>query len=206
MREHFDRLLNVKELILAYKPLTILEVGAAMGGNTIKLLRLQHDFPFKLVTISDNDIEDSFCEVRNAHGNGDYRWNKGISYELIPKLIDGTVNMAIMDTDHNYWTLKKELDAIYPKMNKICLIVFHDTYINAYNDGLTDNDNCTDIHLRKTGEGCSPYPREEIMASEKKGLVPAILDFMGEHPEFYILRYTLESNGAMCIARGHKPI
>lgn len=200
MRNHFDKYLNVRDLILTYRPCTILEVGAALGENTMKLLKLRQEVPFRMVTISDNPVTDAYYEVREAQTHGDYIWNQGISYELIPKLPDKSVGMAIIDSDHNYWTLNQELLALEPKLAPECLVVFHDTETMGAVDAMPPDDSA-DPFLRHTTYGYNPYPLKEIVSAPYHGLLPAIFQFLERNREFGVIRSTSESQGALCIAR-----
>lgn len=178
MHHHFDNGLHVKSLLLNYRPKILLELGAARGANTVQLLSLRDQYPFKLITISDGPLAAAYYEVSRAHNeNRDYQWIEAKSYDAIPHLQpDGTIEFVSIDTTHNYETLKRELDALHPKLFSFCIIVFHDTFSEDY-----------DEKMAKPGG---------------KKMKDAIAEFMAEHPEFTVLRETKESCGAMAIARG----
>jgi cephalosporin hydroxylase len=195
MKYHFDKYLNIREMILTYRPEIILEMGARVGQNTVNILKLRDQYPFRLVTISDGPIKSCFYEVREAVERGDCVWIQDISYKAIGKwILDKTIGMVLIDTDHNYWTLKKELTELYPKLSEQCIIVVHDTVVSLTNKYY-------DLGVYFNGD---KYPFEEIQSCVKEGKVmnDAIEEFIAEHPnEFSYLRMTRESCGAIAISR-----
>jgi cephalosporin hydroxylase len=192
MKRHFDTNINVKDLILKYRPRTILELGALFGENTVQILSLREIYPFKMITITDGNIRQAFKEVHIASKYDDYIWIEGISYKEIPILLDKTLEFALIDTDHNYWTLKKELEALKPKFGNKVIIVMHDT------NGL-DGMNPTKTYKCKVD-----YPADEIQKCMDKDLkiTDAIKEFLDENQDFRMLRHSTESNGAVAIAKG----
>jgi cephalosporin hydroxylase len=192
MKNHFDKNINIKSLILQYRPRTILELGALFGENTVQILSLRNQYPFKMITISDGKMENSFKEVQEASKYNDYIWVEGISYIKIPTILDKTIEFCSIDTDHNYWTLKTELTELIPKLANKSIIVMHDT--NGL-DGMNPN---------QTYKCSEKYPAEDIQKCMEKGLTitHAIKEFLEKNEEFKILRSSFESNGAIALAKG----
>lgn len=128
MKNHFYRYLNVREMLLTYRPRNFVELGSLDGENTAQLIKLRkEEYPFRLLTITTGDIGTAFYEVREGNGKYDFEWINGVSYEQIPKLLDGSIEFCSIDTHHTSEVLQKELDALFPKLFPRCIIVFHDT-------------------------------------------------------------------------------
>ena len=95
MNQHFDRHLCVRDFILEHRPKLIVECGGAEGANTLKILSLQSLYPFQLITISDNASP-------LEKGIKNFTWKRGISYQELCRFDDATIDLCIIDTDHNY--------------------------------------------------------------------------------------------------------
>ena len=180
MNKHFDNYLNVKSLITTYRPKFLVELGAAQGANTVQLLSLRKLYPFKMITVGTEPLEEMFFEVRLAHREKemDFQYLQGYSYDAIPYFPDNTIEYCSIDTDHKYNILKKELDLLYSKLSGFCILVFHDTFSANQREGVI-------------GE-----------VQGEKVMTEAIVEFMNEHKEFVLIRKTNESCGAMAIGRG----
>lgn len=185
MQGHFDRDLNLRALILEKRPKVIVEVGAGAGECTKLLAHLRYWYPFELHVISDK-------EIPSIEG---VQWKTGISYKELPKFPDNSIGLCIIDTDHNYWTLKQELLAVAPKMEEGGLIVFHDVEEFYYD----------------TGMGMSywndePYPEKEIMDSAKLGGVGlCLIDFLSNcRGTFKLVRWIPEHFGCAVIEKRTK--
>lgn len=80
-------------------------------------------------------------------------------------------DLLFIDTDHTYYQLKSELNRHHSKVNKF--IAFHDTHTyGVKQDDMNDT-----------------------------GLIPAILEFMTEHPEWKIDYYSTNNNGFMVLKK-----
>lgn len=175
MNNHFDQYLNVKDLILKYRPKFILECGAGGGENTRKLLTLKDEVGFRLVVVNDG--------VQDIPG---VEWVNGVSYLEIPKYPG--VDLCLIDTDHNFWTLREELKALAGVMPSGGIAILHDTETFGRESGF----------MSGYYQAKAPYPLEEMQkASAGKGLRNAV----EESPDFRILREVPESHGAMALVR-----
>lgn len=179
MFQHFDKYLNVSELIDAAGPSRIFEFGAGGGNNTVKLLGTGAE----VVVVTDG------VHPENIDPHPRLTWHFEISYKFIPRLSDQSVQFAIIDTDHNAWTLDRELCLLIPKMEKGGLVCIHDTETFKDEDGVM-------LHYN-TGD---PYPREEI---EKFPLgYRDVIDELTEFGDAYeLIRESKESCGAIALRK-----
>ena len=183
MNNHWDKNLNVKNLLGQFKPERIVECGAGSGENTIQYL----DAGYVLTSISDGEIPE---KLKSFIEKGQLKWIFGISYVELAKFEDGSIDFCSIDTDHNYWTLKRELDVLKKKLTANGIVVIHDTETYRRNSGSMDGYKCG-----------LPYPAE-IKDAEKKGknygdaISEALLS-----GDFYVLAECLESNGATALMR-----
>lgn len=182
MQGHFDRNLNLRALILEKRPDVIVEVGAGDGACTKLLAHMKLFYDFELNVISDKVL---------PHIDG-VKWTTGISYKELANFPDSSIGLCIIDTDHNYWTLKQELMAVSSKMEEGGLIVMHDVEEFYYD----------------TGMGMSywndePYPDKEIMDMAKFGGTGlCLIDFLAaSHGSFKLVRWIPEHFGCAVIEK-----
>jgi len=184
MNNHFDKYLNVRDLIMKYKPKDVLECGAKDGKNTVLLDGIRKYVPFNLTVITDNDFKMDNVKVL-----------QGVSYKIFPSLEDNSLDMVIIDTDHNYWTLDQELTSIDPKLRNDGLILFHDVSTFYYDTGVATS--------YASGDG---YPLELIESCGKKmgGIGVALIDWLHSKRFGYkMIRYVEESHGGAAIQKSH---
>jgi len=169
----------------------------ALGDNTKKILSLSDQLDFRLVTISDfPSSEEANLYVSGGWDNKfpNFEYRNAISYLEIEKFNDGEIDFCLIDTDHNYWTLKKELEALHPKMSVKGIVCLHDTQTyrkntgGIYPGGYKTNDK---------------YPLAEIEAEQKKGkgMGHAIFEFLADRHEYIVLKESVESHGAMALEK-----
>lgn len=185
MKEHFEKYLNLKQLLINIKPKHVLECGALDGENTANLISLMPELGFRLTVISD----DSQSNIKDL----DVDYIKGVSYLEFPKFTDKSIDFCIIDTDHNYWTLQTELIALHPKLTDNALVVMHDVDTFYYDTGVA-----TDY-----GNGV-PYPQEIIEQTGLKfgGLGTALIDFLSSNRFNYrLVRWITEGNGCAVIRK-----
>lgn len=182
MRNHFDRNIGVRDLILQRRPKYVVELGAGSGDNTRQILSLKEIYDFNMITISTGGCPSDI----KADG---FKWVDGVSFMELNNIPDD-IEFCSIDTDHNYWTLKKELDILYWKMGRNATIAIHDTESYAKSDGVQFSyDNHTDI----------PYP--VVLVPGKPGLQTAIFEFLLTS-DFRLYRHTEQSCGATILLRG----
>lgn len=182
MTGHFDAHLKLRDIILSKRPKVIVECGAGNGECTRLLAHLQLWYPFKLISITDKEIP--------MIDTVDFRI--GLSYEELKKIPDDYIGLCIIDTDHNYWTLRAELDAIRTKMEEGGLIVMHDVEEFYHNTG-----------MGMSYWNDAPYPKQSIRDCIKRGgLGDALIDFLHEYRgDYKLLHYTPNHYGCAVIER-----
>jgi hypothetical protein len=183
MKQHWDANLNVKELMQIYKPTLFVELGADVGHNTDQLVAFQKIQPFKLITISDGIMPERFANLPN------YEWVYGISYINLKKFEDKSIDFCSIDTDHNYWTLKEELNILNSKMKTGGVVVMHDTEYFRYANWV--------YGFYFSG---ADYPLEEVVSAKNKSYTAAIEEAL-ERKEYTLLKEVKESCGAMAVIK-----
>jgi len=188
MKEHWDKHLDVKRWIQCRKPKHILEVGCLEGDNTRNLMSLMPQMGYKLTVISDDleMLDDGVNRIR------------GVSYIEIPKLEDNSIDMVILDTDHNYWTMEQELKALHPKLTEGAVIILHDveTFYHSSGMGMAYADG-------------SAYPHEEIKNTTDKmgGMSLAVIDFLHyKRGSYKLLVWIPYEDGACLIEKNRKDL
>lgn len=183
MHNHFDQHLNLKAFILERRPKVIVECGAGNGALTRKLASLIDECGFELHVVSDMAIKGIDSRIK---------WVTGLSYEELAVFGDSSIDLCIIDTDHNYWTLMKEFAAVFTKIREGGLIALHDVETFYHDTGMA---------LSYWDD--KPYPKEEIMKYASAGsLGDALMEFLTTYKMTYkLLAYTKESHGAALIEK-----
>ena len=191
MHNHFDKNLNLQKIIMDKKPKVIVECGAASGENTRQIISMKSIYSFKLFTISDSPYAEETIKVGEYLRNG-FKWVYGLSYKELSKFDDDSIDLCIIDTDHNYWTLNEELSALHDKLRIGGVIALHDTQTYRKNSG----------QAFRYGTG-DPYPGELITRYEKegKGMGDALWEFLAKHQNYLVLRHVAESHGAIALEK-----
>lgn len=96
------------------------------------------------------------------------------------------IDLLFIDTWHIYGHLKRELNNHYSKVNKY--IIMHDTEIDGIHGESVRDKVCHNIE--KECEENS-YTYKEVTT----GLIPAIEEFLNEHPEWIVDRIYTNNNG-----------
>lgn len=183
MHNHFSQYLNLKSFILEKRPKVIVECGAGSGELTRKICSLWNIYDFDFHVISDTPVPGLDPKIK---------WVQGLSYDALKIFPNETIDLCIIDTDHNYWTLAKELQAVVSKIKEGGLIALHDVETFYHDTGMALS--------YSSGE---TYPREEIerMAS-LGGLGDALIAFLNsERLGWKLLAFNRESHGAAVIEK-----
>jgi len=188
VHNHFDKNLNLKALILEKRPKVIVECGAGNGDLTRQLASLLDVYHFDLHVISDRAIEGMDSRIK---------WHEGLSYEVIPEFSESSIGFCIIDTDHNYWTLMKELAALFSRVEEGGMIAMHDVETFYHDTGMA-----LSYWNNKT------YPQDEIEKYAVYGsLGDGLIEFLYLQKLFFRLyAWNHESNGAAVIEKKHQPI
>jgi len=182
MHNHFLRGVFLERVMSHLKPKVILEVGAADGHHTALLSQDGR----KVVVVSDGKKEESLVK-----GEESVNWISGVSQNVLPTLCPTIKpDLVILDSDHNYWTLKQELDACYPHLPHECAIAIHDTITFWGSNGRQ--------HTYGTGD---PYPADKIVGT-KKLYGQAVTEFLSQHPDMLLVLASPLYHGALVLGRG----
>ena len=220
MHRHFDKHLNLKALIKERQPKTVLELGANRGENTAKLIYLAEELGYELIVISPEfptwmqGLPDGSIDIKRAVFEHDQlEWIYGVSYVELPKMDEGSIDFCILDTDHNYWTLEKELLELKRVMATDGIVAIHDTEefadrigtmnfgyfstIDSIESSYVENGDVLRIKEATTTSIGVDYPLEEIL-SETRPYPQAIQDVV---PDWPIVAESKESNGAVALRK-----
>lgn len=183
MHNHWLRGLCLENIVLERRPKRIVECGAGEGALTRKIQELLDIYEFEFHVISDKKLEELDPRIH---------WNTGLSYEVLPAFDDRSIDLCIIDTDHNYWTLMKELSAVFDKISEDGLIALHDVETFYHDTGMA----------LAYWDG-KPYPREDIEKYAPYGsLGDAMIEFLHlKKMNYRLLAFTPDSNGAALLQR-----
>lgn len=180
---HFDQFLNIRKFMFGLRPKLVVECGAGNGDCTRLLAHMLDNYPFELHAISDKKVEGMDPRIV---------WKEGISYQLLKDYEPESIGMCLIDTDHNFWTLTKELEAVKDKIQEGGLILLHDVEAFYHDTGMAMsywND--------------EPYPEKEIMECVSQGgLGDAMINFLARHNNQYkLIAYTTEVAGVAALLK-----
>lgn len=183
MHNHWSKGLNLEEIVLERKPKRIVECGAGEGALTRKIQELLDVYDFDYHVISDKKLEGLDPRIH---------WHTGLSYEELPRFEDNAIDLCIIDTDHNYWTLMKEFAAVFHKISEGGLIALHDVETFYHDTGMA----------LAYWDG-KPYPRADIERFASWGsLGDAMIEFLHlKKMNYRLMAFTTESNGAALLQR-----
>jgi hypothetical protein len=183
LHNHFDKFLNLKEIILERKPQMIVECGAGNGDLTRMIASLLDAYAFEFNVISDKKIDG--LDERIV-------WITGLSYEELQRFKPNSIDLCIIDTDHNYWTLREELRALNDRITEGGLIALHDVETFYHDTGMA---------LSYWND--KPYPRKEIESVANQGsLGDAMIQFLASDSlHWKMLAYDRHSHGAAILEK-----
>jgi len=152
---------------------------------------LDNNKPVKKLFLNDItacDIESLLCAAKSPDVNID------VTYQWINDLLVDTssleTDLTFIDTWHVYAQLKRELEK-YSKITKK-YIIMHDTEVDGnYGETIRLGWNAEE-QSRQTG-----YPVEEI----NRGLIPAVVEFLENNPEWAMHEYYKNNNGLTVLQR-----
>ena len=181
MHHHFSRNLKVKGLIESSSPSLVVELGTGGGENTEQLALLSDKVGFDLIAI---DVILPVSEYKHPK----LRWLQGVSYVELGKMGDASVDFCVLDTDHNYWTLKKELEELRRVMTTGGIVAIHDTESYKNDNGYMPSG---------YGQTGVDYPME-VMKRETRPYADAINDTIGD---WEVVAKTKASCGAIALQK-----
>lgn len=189
--EIFDNILEEK------KPNTIVEIGSEYGGSTkiiIEYCRKHNAF----ISVIDPNPYTNLSEKFNGLENY-YKHYKDTSINALPLI--APADIYFIDGDHNYWTVKNELDLIF-QLNKNAWVILHDVafpwgrrdlyykpsdipaeflHEYTYEKGVDENNNIADHGF--SGNGNFAFSLRK--GGERNGVLTAIEDFISDKEDHY---------------------
>ena len=212
MFNQFYNGIKVKNIIDVIKPKLIVEIGIGNGENVMIILSYlaKNGNNYKLVSISESPT----CPIQKIplFFNDNFFYLSGISYNVLNnKRLPNfpSIDICIIDSDHNYYTLKKELASLYPLLSNRSVIIMHDMAKHGNLDGhhfinLNEKSNSTfEIHGLRTGAYLNgePYPFNDIFGTLDIPMMKAVEEFISEHNDFRLTYHTEEMCGITILGR-----
>lgn len=188
MHRSFDYL--IKPILEEFDFKHIVEVGAKEGFNTKKLIEICNKKNTKLSVI---DPFPNFNVFKFQKELGNFDLYEGLSLDELPNIQN--YDVVLLDGDHNYYTLKSELELIAKTCEEFPLVFFHDVaWPYARRDMYYNPENIPDEHINDYERmGIQPNKdtliegglnghllNAKIEYTEKNGVLTAIEDFIKE--------------------------
>lgn len=121
-----------QEIIFRQKPDLIIETGTFNGGSALYLAHLcdlcNHG---KVISIDINHKPDFPKHPRIEYLTGEST-SSSIIQKVQEKVLGGMKVMVILDSDHSYENVRKEIAAYAPLVSKGCYLIVEDTNVNGY--------------------------------------------------------------------------
>lgn len=161
----------------------VLEVGLDRGVTTIPVItflaRVHKNFEFTGVDVL---LQESLVITLN---NIDYFegqkvfLNQGNSLEILPALSKGghKYDLILIDGDHNYYTVKKELEHLTSLSTDNTVVIIDD-----YHGRWSDRDMWYSDRPGYEGVDVTTKPVE----TEKHGVKPAVDEFLEDNPDWFL--------------------
>lgn len=193
--------LIVAPLIEAAAPARIVEIGALRGDSTVRLLdQLGPDTELHVI-----DPAPQFDPVEHERRfAGRYVFHRGLSLDVLPTL--SPVDVALIDGDHNYYTVFHELTCLLATSTSAerpaPLLVLHDvSWPYGRRDGYYDPSTipaehrqpCAQRGIERGNQGllvdgginCQIWNAEHE-GGPRNGVLTAFEDFLAAHPGRYL--------------------
>lgn len=168
----------VAPLILAAAPRRVVEIGALRGDSTVRLLRtLACDSELHVIDPSPQFEPDA----HQREFAGRYVFHEALSLDVLPAL--GAVDVALIDGDHNWYTVFHELRMLHDAAERagepgpLCLL--HDVaWPYGRRDGYYDRNNIPVEHQHPSARRGMERGRSELLDSS--GVNPHIWNALHE--------------------------
>lgn len=169
------------EHVMTFERPSILEIGVEYGQCSLPLITnlLVSRKPFEYVGIDvlfretfTNTV--SYLVARDNQVIAPIQMN---SLEALPKLVEAgkKYDLILVDGDHNYYTVSKELELIRSLCNDKTLIIIDD-YSGKWSE--------KDLYYSERPDYASLDITTKRHDTEKKGVRPAVDEFLEAHPEW----------------------
>ncbi len=194
---------NFRELILSALEVAgarrIVEIGAEYGSFTQDLCAYAHRMQGQLITVDPEPKAAAVEFADNMRAKTHFRFIKATSLEVLPQLEN--VDAYIVDGDHNYYTVKRELELISQMLGERPFLVFeHDVgWPLGRRDAYYAPDRIPQEYLHPhTLEGVTLDNRGTIPSGfrmcpvakheggPRNGVLTAIDDFLADHPDLHL--------------------
>lgn len=180
----------IEKVLIRVSPKVVLEIGFEGGGSSKQLAKYAYDTDSQLLIVDPAPREDPL-EVLAEFSNN-FSFHRDLSVNV---LVDKKADLYLIDGDHNYWTVKNELNQIF-QANPHAWVMLHDVgfpwgrrdmyynpgalppeYVHEYTyvDGVDSNGGL----VEKGGfRGCGEYAISKKSGGLKNGVLTAVEDFM----------------------------
>ena len=173
----------------------LLEIGVDYGKTPLSLLSWIPEANFNYFGI-DIHIPDSLLNTLDYHNIGNNRivFNVANSLNILPALVDLNketnalvFTCILVDGDHNYYTVKKELDYLLNFADKYTIFLCDD-YYGKWSE--------KDLYYSERGH------HKDIAATErrhtlKRGVKAAVDEFLEENSNYKLSKYQFRENGTL---------
>lgn len=188
----------IESIITFVKPQNVLEIGSEAGGSSMQLAELSQKLDYQLTTI-DPQPDKKIVALAAKHKN--YRVIAGKSLDHIHKL-SFFPEVAIIDGDHNYYTVFHELSQLLEKhRDEAFAIILHDVgfpsgrrdmyyhpadipkgflHAHSFHNGALPGEKRLVKNAGFSGAGKVAFAREE--GGPKNGVLTAVEDMLTAHP------------------------
>ena len=173
----------------------LLEIGVDYGKTPLSLLSWIPEANFNYFGI-DIHISESLLNTLDYHNIGNNRivFNVANSLNILPALVDLNketnalvFTCILVDGDHNYYTVKKELDYLLNFADKYTIFLCDD-YYGKWSE--------KDLYYSERGH------HKDIAATErrhtlKRGVKAAVDEFLEENSNYKLSKYQFRENGTL---------
>ncbi len=132
----FDAMI-LQELIFNIRPEYIIETGTAKGGAALFYASICELIGEGSVITCDIELKANWDAIHQFHWSDRIEFLPGSStnpvvYERIKKICEGKRNLVILDSDHSYEHVRKEMSIYSPLVPVDSFMIVEDTHANGH--------------------------------------------------------------------------